>query len=71
MGKTGYRLNFLSSYEFEIAPYVTHMIKSLTQIPLALLGEDLPILIKSASFIEQLLSLAQGKDCSSQHYEFF
>lgn len=48
--------------EFDIAPHVVAMMKCLERINLVLIEEDFPELVKSAEFIEQLISPAQGEE---------
>lgn len=48
--------------EFEIVPHVVEMMKCLAKINLVIIQEDLPELIRSAEFIEQLIDPAKGKE---------
>jgi hypothetical protein len=48
--------------EFDIVPHIVQMMKCLEKINLVLIDDDLPELFKSAEFIEQLISPAQGKE---------
>lgn len=47
--------------EFDISPHIITMMKCLEDINISLIDEDLPELFRSAQFIEQLISEAQGK----------
>jgi len=48
--------------EFDIVPHVVEVMKCIKGISLTLIEEDLPNLFKSAEFVEELISPAQGKE---------